>query len=151
SFVNLDSTKLGTAFFFLTLFSCEGDQFQMIWEKEIPMHGGFNKMTLNTWRPKNIMFIKTDFEDGIIVGHRDYNVFMIDGLRNPPHLLETYEGISRKRTMADVNHDKYPDYYEFFFYDLSNKIAPVDSVAFLWNIKQNLYVNTRNPRQTRQY
>lgn len=151
SFINLDSTKLGTAFFYLTLFTCDENGFQPVWEKEIPMHGGFNRMLLKTWRPKNIPYVEVNFEDGIIVGHRNYNLFMTDGIRSVPHLLETYEGISRKRTIANVNNDKMPDYYEYSFYSLSNRIYSADSVAFVWDLKKNLYVNTRNPRQTRPY
>ncbi|MEI7812459.1 MAG: hypothetical protein WCJ01_08535 [Ignavibacteria bacterium] len=149
SFINLDSTKLGTAFFFLTLFQCVDSSFQMIWEKEIPIHGGFNQMTYAVWKNKNIPYVSLNFEDGIIVGHRDYNVFMCDGLKAPPHLLETYEGISHKRTMANINNDQYPDYFEFNFLSTANRIASEDSVAFLWDVKKNLYYNTRNPKQTR--
>lgn len=151
SFINLDSTKLGTAFFYLTLFTCDANGFQPVWEKEIPMHGGFNRMILKTWSPAKILYVEVNFEDGIIVGHRNYNIFMNNGLRSAPHLLETYEGISRKRTIANVNNDNYPDYYEYTFYSLSNRIYPVDSVAFRWDLKRSLYVNTRNPRQTRPY
>ncbi|MCU7491613.1 MAG: hypothetical protein ACM3UR_07170 [Bacteroidota bacterium] len=151
SFINLDSTKLGTAFFFLTLFSYDEGGFQQVWEKEIPMHGGFNRMILKTWGPQRILYVEVNFEDGIIVGHRNYNIFMNNGIRQMPHLLETYEGISRKRTIADVNKDNYPDYYEYTFYSLSNRIYPVDSVAFYWDKKRDLYVNSRNPRQTRPY
>lgn len=151
SFINLDSTKLGTAFFFLTLFTCDENGFLPVWEKEIPMHGGFNRMILKTWGPRKILYVEVNFEDGIIVGHRNYNIFMNNGIRQMPHLLETYEGISRKRTIADLNKDNYPDYYEYTFYSLSNRIYQVDSVAFYWDQKRDLYVNSRNPRQTRPY
>lgn len=151
SFINLDSTKLGTAFFYLTLFTCAKDSFTKIWEREIPMHGGFNRITLKTWKPKNVPFIEANFEDGIIVGHRNYNFFMLNGIKSYPHLLETYEGIARKRTIADVNKDIYPDYYEYHFYNLADKIRSADSVAFIWKVKDSLYVNTKNPRQTRPY
>jgi hypothetical protein len=151
SFINLDSTKLGTAFFYLTLFSCSEDSFTKIWEREIPMHGGFNRITLKTWKPKNIPYIEANFEDGIIVGHRNYNFFMLNGIKSYPHLLETYEGLARKRTIADVNKDIYPDYYEYHFYNLADRIKSADSVAFIWKVKDSLYVNTKNPRQTRPY
>jgi hypothetical protein len=151
SFINLDSTKLGTAFFYLTLFTCNDGNFTKIWEREIPIHGGFNKITLKTWKAKNIPYIEANFEDGIIVGHRNYNFFMLRGLKSYPHLLETYEGLARKRTMADVNIDIYPDYFEYHFYNLANKIKSADSVAFIWKVKDSLYVNTKNPRQTRPY
>lgn len=151
SFINLDSTRLGTAFFYLTLFKCADNTFQFIWDKEIPMHGGLNKMYYRIWRPKNIPYITINFEDAIIVGHRNYNVFLVNGLTGPPHLLETYEGLSRKRTIGYVNKDKYPDYYEFFFYNLPRRIAPADSVPFIWDTTRTLYVNTRNRNQTRPY
>lgn len=151
SFVNLDSTKLGTAFFYLTLFECVDNSFQFVWEKQIPIHGGFNRMTLNIWRAKGIPYVCCDYEDGIIVGHRDYNLFLVNGLKSPPHLLETYEGLSRRRTMTNLNNDMYPDYYEYYFYNLDRKIASGDSVGFVWNTKSNLYVNTRNSKQTRPY
>lgn len=151
SFINLDSTKLGTAFLFLTLFSCNNGEFSKIWEREIPIHGGFNTIKLKTWRDKNIPYIETNFQDGIIVGHRNYNFFMLNGFKSYPHLLETYEGLARKRTMANVNNDIYPDYYEFHFYNLEEKIRQADSVAFIWKVKDSLYVNTKNPRQTRPY
>ncbi len=151
SFINLDSTKLGTAFLFLTLFTCNNGEFNKIWEREIPIHGGFNRITLKNWRDKNIPYVEANFEDGIIVGHRNYNFFMLRGIKSYPHLLETYEGLARKRTMANVNNDIYPDYYEFHFYNLEERIRAADSVAFVWKVKDSLYVNTRNPRQTRQY
>lgn len=151
SFINLDSTRLGTAFFYITLFACNGDNFEKIWEREIPIHGGFSRMSMKNWKPKNIPYIETYFEDGIIVGHRDYNFFMLRGIKSFPHLLETYEGLRRKRTMANVNNDLYPDYYEFHFYDLSKRLYQADSVAFIWDVKDSLYVNTRNRRQTREY
>lgn len=151
SFINLDSTKLGTAFLYLTLFRCSGDNFEFIWEHEIPMHGGFNNMTLKTWRAKGIPYVDVNFEDGLIVGHRDYNFFLTGGLTQKPHMLETYSGIATRRNFANVNDDEYPDYYETIFYDLGKRVYASDSVAFVWNTKQNLYVNTRNPRQTREY
>ncbi|MCX6149424.1 MAG: hypothetical protein NTX22_02740 [Ignavibacteriales bacterium] len=151
SFINLDSTKLGTAFFFLTLFTCNNDGFSKIWEREIPIHGGFNKISMKTWKAKGTPYIETNYEDGIIVGHRNYNFFMLHGIKSYPHLLETYEGLARKRTMANVNDDIYPDYYEYHFYNLADRIRSADSVAFIWKVKDSLYVNTKNPRQTRPY
>src|SRR3989339_1555887 len=59
SFINLDSTKLGTAFFFLTLFECDKDNsFGIIWESEVPIHGGFNSMKIKRWLPKNILYME---------------------------------------------------------------------------------------------
>ncbi len=150
SFINLDSTKLGTAFFFLTLFECSGKTFNKIWEAEVPIHGGFNKMTLKRWRPKNILYVELNYEDGIISGHRNYNFFMVDGITKPPHLLETYIGIAHKRTMANINNDKFPDYYEYRYID-STYIRQYDSIPFYWDTLKHLYVTKVNRRWFRKY
>jgi len=63
----------------------------------------------------------------------------------------TYEGINFKRTIANVNNDKFPDYYEFIFYDLEDRVFSRDSVAFIWQPEESVYVNTRNRKQTRPY
>lgn len=158
SFINLDSTKLGTAFFWLTLFSYDKDGgFSRIWESEVPIHGGFNWMKLKKWEPKNTLYVELNFEDGIISGHRNYNFFMVDGLLKPPHLLETMVGIVHKRVLADVNHDKYPDYIEYQFnttkwkLDSLYQVRIIDSIPFYWNDKKQLYVNDRNKRWFRKY
>ena len=151
SFINLDSTKLGTAFFWLTLFECKDGSFERIWESEVPSHGGFNRMTIKTWKPKNIKYVELNYEDGIISGHRNYNFFMIDGWKNPPHLLETYVGIVHKRTMANINNDKYPDYYEYRFSEAAQRIRVLDSIPFYWSDKRQLYITNRNPRWFRKY
>ncbi len=150
SFIDLDSTELGTAFFYLTLFKCNGDNtFDRVWEALIPNHGGFNKITKEMWRGKNIPYIKANFHYGQGVGHFAYNYFLVDGLLSQPHLLLTYEGINFKRTMTDANGDKYPDYIEYMYLDTGNKIEVVDTVTFIW--KDTVYVNTRNPKQTRPF
>lgn len=157
SYINLDSTKLGTAFFYLTLFECFDGEIHRIWESEVPIHGGFNSMSIKTWIPENIKYIQLNYEDGIISGHRNYNFFLVDGIRKPPHLLETYIGIVHKRTMADINHDKYPDYYEYLFSskgylpDSVSAIRVVDSIPFYWNTKRQLYVTNRNSKWFRKY
>ncbi|MCX7797271.1 MAG: hypothetical protein N2249_01445 [Melioribacter sp.] len=151
SFVTLDSTKLGTAFFFLTLFECKDNNFEKVWEAEVPIHGGFSKMSIKTWAPKNIKYVELFYEDGIISGHRKYNFFMIDGWRNPPHLLETYVGIVHKRTLANINNDKYPDYYEYRFIEDSMRIRVRDSIPFYWSEKRKLYITDVNPRWFRKY
>jgi hypothetical protein len=151
SFVNLDSTKLGTAFFWLTLFECNQDgSFNVIWESEVPIHGGFNKITINNWRPKSCMYVSLNYMDGIISGNRNYNFFLVDGLRNPPHLLETYEGLTHKRTMANINNDKYPDYFEYRFSE-GERIAIIDSIPFLWDTIKRLYISPVNKRWFRHY
>lgn len=156
SFINLDSTKLGTAFFWLTLFECKDGGFNRIWESEVPIHGGFNKMSIKTWKPKNTKYVELNYEDGIISGHRNYNFFMVDGWRNPPHLMETYVGLTHKRTMTNVNNDKYPDYWEYRFTSTSwadslASIRVLDSIPFYWSTKRNLYITDKNSRWFRKY
>lgn len=151
SYINLDSTKLGTAFFWLTLFECKDALFTRLWESEVPIHGGFNRMTIKTWTPKNVKFVELNYEDGIISGHRNYNFFMVDGWRKPPHLLETYVGIVHKRKMAKVNQDKFPDYFEFRFAEDSMRIRQIDSIPFYWSEKRLLYITDRSPRWFRKY
>jgi len=151
SFIDLDSTELGTAFFFLTLFECNNNSFQRIWESPVPSHGGFNNMKLEKWENKNIEYVKINFHYAQGSGHIDYNYFLVDGITNPPHLMMTYEGINFKRSIANLNDDLYPDYYEYLYYDLGNKVYPKDSIAFVWNSVNNVYVNTRNNKQTRLY
>ena len=151
SFIDLDSTKLGTAFFYLTLFKCEDSTFSKIWEVPIPSDGGFNYFHMERWSYNGTPYIKVDFHYARGTGHIDYNYFFINGYTSPPHLLMTYEGYDYKRTIANVNGDEYPDYYEHIYYNLADRVYSPDSVAFVWNTKKNVYVNTRNHRQTRPY
>lgn len=151
SFIDLDSTELGTAFFYLTLFECTGNSFNIVWESLVPSHGGFNNFYLRKWSYNNSNFIKVNFHYAQGTGHIDYNYFLTDGLTNKPHLLMTYEGINFKRTITNLNDDKFPDYYEYVFYDSGNKVKAIDSVAFVWDVKKDVYINTRNSKQTRQY
>ncbi len=151
SFINLDSTKLGTAFIYLTCFECKDNQFERLWEAEVPIHGGFNSMKMKKWRAKNILYLELNFEAGIISGHRNYNYFLIDGIRNKPHLLETYEGIAYKRTLANVNDDKYPDYYEYRFIDSIDYVRLIDSIPFYWSEKKQLYITNVSKKWWRKY
>ncbi len=151
SFITLDSTKLGTPFFYLTLFECKENNLEKIWEAEVPIHGGFSRMSIKKWTPKNIKYVELYYEDGIISGHRKYNFFLINGWRNPPHLLETYVGIAHKRTLANINNDKYPDYYEYRFMEDSMRIRIRDSIPFYWSEKRQLYITSKNPRWFRKY
>ncbi len=151
SFIDLDSTKLGTAFFYLTLFECSDNNLSVVWETPIPSHGGFNTFSAEHWNYNGTPYIKVDFHYARGIGHIDYNYFLIDGIREKPHLLMTYKGIDFQRTIANVNNDKFPDYYEYLYYDNGNRVALRDSIAFVWNTKKNVYVNTRNFRQTRPY
>ncbi len=151
SFIDLDSTNLGTAFFYLTLFKCENSHLSVVWEAPVPSHGGLNRMYMEKWAYRGTPYVKIDFHYARGIGHIDYNYFLVDGIENPPHLLMTYEGINFKRTMANINGDKYPDYYEFVYFDTGKRISLADSIAFTWNPKDSLYVNTKNKRQTRPY
>lgn len=151
SFIDLDSTELGTAFFYLTLFLCEDGHFEKVWETIIPSHGGFNKISLKNWKYNNTPFIEANFHYGRGTGHINYNYFLIDGINKIPHLLMTYEGINFKRTIFNANDDKYPDYYEHIYYDLGDRVFSRDSVAFVWDVKDSVYVNSRNKRQKRPY
>ncbi len=151
SFINLDSTKLGTAFFYLTLFKCQDSTFNRVWEFPIPDHGGFNFLAMDKWAYNGIPFCKVEFHYARGIGHIDYNYFFIHGLTQLPHLLMTYKGIDFQRTIANVNNDVYPDYYEYLYYNLPDRIYAADSIAFIWNVKDSLYINTRNHRQTRPY
>lgn len=151
SYINLDSTKLGTAFFYLTLFKCEDDGFTQLWEAEVPIHGGFNRMTMKKWKAKNMPYIELNFEDGIISGHRSYNFFFVDGIEKKPHLMETYLGIVHKRTIANVKDDKFPDYYEYRFKEDSTGIAIRDSIPFYWSEKRELYITDVSSRWWRKY
>jgi hypothetical protein len=151
SFVNLDSTHLGTAFFYLVLLKAENGSFTNIWESPIPGHGGFNYMDMQKWAYNGTPYVRVDFHYARGIGHIDYNYFLVNGLINPPHLLMTYEWIDAKRTIANVNDDKYPDYYEYLYYNLPNRIYAADSIPFVWDVKDSLYVNTRNHRQTQPY
>jgi hypothetical protein len=151
SYIDLDSTKLGTPFIYLTLFECKGGDLSKIWEVPIPSHGGFNTFSLKKWIYNRTLFVEVKFHYAQGVGHINYNYFLIDGIRNYPHLLMTYEGTKFKRTFANINNDKYPDYYEHIYYNLADKIYSKDSVAFIWNSKDSLYINTKNSKQTRPY
>lgn len=151
SYIDLDSTKLGTPFLYLVLYECNNEMLNKIWEAPIPSHGGFNKFSLKSWNYNRTPYIETNFHYAQGVGHINYNYFMIDGIRNYPFLLMTYEGTDFKRTMANVNNDKYPDYYEYVYVSLPDRIYPKDSVAFIYSEKDSVFINTRNSKQTRRY
>lgn len=151
SFIDLDSTKLGTAFFFLTLFHCDNNNFDVVWESVIPSHGGFNTFTVENWKYNDIPYICVDFHYAQGIGHIDYNYFLLDGLTSKPHLMMTYKGINFQRTITNYNNDKFPDYYEYIYYDSGKKVSVLDSVAFVWNPSRAAYVNTRNAKLTRPY
>lgn len=151
SFIDLDSTELGTPFIYLALYECINNSLIKIWEVPIPSHGGFNSFSLKRWNFNSTLYIENYFHYAQGVGHINYNYFLVDGIRQTPHLLMTYKGIDFKRTIANVNKDKYPDYYEHIFYNLPDRIYSKDSVAFIWSEKDSVYVNTRNAKQTRPY
>jgi hypothetical protein len=151
SFIDLDSTKLGTAFFYLVLFNCNGSSFNVVWESVIPSHGGFNTFSVERWKYLDIPYIRVNFHYAQGIGHIDYNYFLIEGFTSKPHLLMTYKGINFKRTILNYNNDRYPDYYEYVYYDSGKRVEELDSIPFVWNQKRNSYINTRNSRQTRPY
>lgn len=151
SFIDLDSTKLGTPFIYLVLFECKGDQLFTVWEAPVPSHGGFNKFSLRNWSPKGLTYVEINFHYGQGVGNINYNYFLIDGIRNQPHLLMTYNGIDFRRTLADINDDKFPDYYEHIFYSFPDRVIHKDSVAFIYNPKDSLYHSTSGKKITRRY
>ncbi len=151
SFIDLDSTKLGTAFFYLVLFHCENSRFSVVWESVIPSHGGFNTFSIQNWKSKDIPYIRVNFHYAQGIGHIDYNYFLIEGLTSKPHLMMTYEGINFRRTITDYNNDKFPDYYEYLYYDSGKKVSVLDSIPFVWNRSKLAYINTRNSRQRRPY
>ncbi len=151
SFIDLDSTELGTPFFYLVLFECSKNSFKVVWETPIPSHGGFNNFSLENWKYNNTQYVKVNFHYAQGIGHIDYNYFLIDGATQIPHLLMTYKGINFKRTITNYNNDEFPDYYEYVYYDTGDRVYVKDSVAFVWNVNKKVYVNTRNSKQTRQY
>jgi hypothetical protein len=151
SYIDLDSSKLGTAFFYLCLFQCLNDQISTVWEAPIPSHGGFNKITMQKWDYNGTPYIDINFHYAQGVGNIDYNYFLIDGLKSFPHLLMTYNGINFRRTLVNVNNDKYPDYLEYLYIDTGQKVIARDSIPFVWSVKDSLYINTRNKKQTRPY
>lgn len=154
SFLNLDSTRLGTAFFYLTLFECSGDgTFNVVWEDEVPIHSGFSAMRMKRWGKLKIPFVELNFIDGVNSGYRNFNYFLVNGIKNKPHLMETYESISRRRTMADVNGDDYPDFWEHKFVedDTALFVKEYDSIPFYWDTTKQLYLTKNTKRWFRKY
>ena len=149
SFIDYESTRLGTALFFMTGFTVENRNFNRIWEKYTPSHGGFRLMTLQNWAAKNIPYIKVDFYAQFKNATFYFNYFFLDGFKSKPHLLLTYEGVNQRRIMTDANGDKFPDYIEYVFVDNDHVISVVDSVTYIW--KDSLYVNTRYPEKVTPY
>lgn len=149
SFIDLDSTKLGTAFPYLTLFKCVNGNFELVWEAPTPSHGGFNKISLEKWSPLGIPYFRLFFHYGQGIGRIDYNYFLVSGIDSIPHLLITYETINAKRTIVDANKDKYPDYVEYKYLDTGDRVTILDTVTFVYRQKDSVYVNTRNPKQTK--
>jgi hypothetical protein len=133
------------------LFECTDNEFKFLWEAEVPIHGGFNSIKMKMWKTKRIPFIELNYEAGIISGHRNYNYFFVNGLRNQPHLMETYLGIAHKRTLTNINNDKYPDYWEYRFADSTNYVELIDSIPFYWDSTKSLYVTKKSSRWFRYY
>ncbi|MDR3609668.1 MAG: hypothetical protein P4L27_03830 [Ignavibacteriaceae bacterium] len=149
--IDLDSTKLGTAFFYLSLFQIIDNQIITLWEAPIPSHGGLNSISMNRWAYNGTPYVDINFHYAQGIGHIDYNYFLINGLTSFPHLLMTYKGINFKRTIANVNNDKYPDYMEYLYIDNGIKVIERDSIPFVWSARDSVYINTRNKKQTRPY
>ena len=106
---------------------------------------------METWSYNRTPYVKIDFHYEHGIGHIDYNYFLIKGIIQLPHLLITYKGIDFQRTLANVNNDIYPDYYEFLYFNYADRIIPRYSIPFIWDVKDSVYLNTRNHRQTRPY
>ncbi len=151
SFIDLDSTDLGVAFFYLTLFEYTGNQFNVVWDTPIPSHGGLRDMHLDRWSYKGTLYMSVDFYYARGSGHIDYNYFFINGIREKPHLLMTYKGIDFQRTLANVNNDEYPDYYEYLYFNSGDRIAVLDSIPFYWSTKDSAYVSKRDRSLRRPY
>lgn len=83
SYIDLDSTKMGTAFFYLCLFQYDNDKLTTVWESPIPSHGGFNNMSMRRWNYNGTPYIDVNFHYAQGVGHIDYNYFLVDGLTSP--------------------------------------------------------------------
>lgn len=153
SFNDLDSTRmLGTPFLYLKLLRCETDNnFTEIWSAPIPRHGGFNWITMERWKDKNIPYLKANFHYARGVGHFDFNYFFIRGLQQRPHLLLTYEGINFSRVMVNLDNDLFPDFEEAVFLDTGDRLEELERYSFTWSEKDSLYVNTKNKRLTIPY
>jgi hypothetical protein len=151
SYIDLDSKKLGTAFPYLILLECVDNKLSLVWEAPIPSHGGFNRFSIKNWDSKNIMYIENNFHYAQGVGHINYNYFLVDGIRTAPHLMMTYFGIDFKRSIANLNNDKYPDFYEYVFLSTNDKLRIIDSVAFVYNPKDSVYESSLGKRFNRPY
>lgn len=151
SYIDLDSTDLGTPFIYLILLECLGDNIRLVWDAIIPSHGGFKTFSLRKWNYNGTPFIENIFYYAQGIGTISYNYFLVDGIRNKPHLLMTYNGLDFRRNIANVNNDMYPDFYEYIFVSLPDRIFVKDSVAFVWDEKKGVYINARNSRQTRPF
>lgn len=151
SYIDLDSTNLGTPFIYLILLECIGNNLSLVWESIIPSHGGFNTFTIKKWDYNGTPYLEAVFYYAQGIGTISYNNFLVDGLRSAPHLLMTYDGLDFRRNIANVNDDEYPDYYEYVFVSMPDRIYARDSVAFVWNKSKGVYINSRNARQTRPY
>lgn len=148
SFGCLDSTKKGTAFFYLLYAKSYGEKFTQIWKKVIPIHNGFDMIYLDKWH--NTDFLAVQFLDALSQGRIWFNFFFIgNNILREPHMLQTYQGIDTKRTFWDINGDEYPDYYEHIYYNTKTKIYSPDSVGFIWDGEK--YKCVKNPKITREY
>ncbi len=149
SFIDFDSTELGTAIMYLGQYRGANDQWTKIWDVIVPRHGGFNKFMYQKFPDWNQEYIKVNIYFAEGRGHLDFNYFFTGGIDSVPHLMMTYEGLNFKRTMTNANNDKYPDYVEYVFVDDSLSSRIIDSVTFIW--KDTAYFSVRNPKHWRPY
>jgi len=143
--------RIRNSIFFLTSFRCINGKFVLQWDAPIPSHGGFNMMHYKKWDKFNIPFIQMNFYYRRGTGHINIIIFLLmELIINHTYWWRT-EVLNFKRTIADVNDDRFPDYYEHIYYDLWDRVFTKDSVTFIWNLKNGVSINTRNKKQTRLY
>lgn len=151
SFIDLDSTELGTAFIYLTLFRCVDGSLEEVWRSPVPRHGGFNDITMESWEKKNIPYVKVNFHYARGVGHFNFNYFLLDGLTEKPHMMMTSEGVDFIREIRDINGDRYPDYREQLFIETKYRLIDKGVKYFVWDKHDSLYRNTEKPVETTPY
>lgn len=61
SYIDLDSTNLGTPFNFLILLECQDNNLSLVWESIIPSHGGFKTFLLSNWNYNGTKYIENIF------------------------------------------------------------------------------------------
>jgi hypothetical protein len=151
SFIDYDSTALGTAFIYLVLFECRNDNLNLIWKTPVYSHGGLKKINPERWDYTGTDIIRVEFYNAPGRGTVNFNYFLINGIKEIPHLLMTYDNIDSRRTLSNINNDKYPDYNEHIFYVTDSTITKGGQVGFVWSPANKVYISTGNRKQTRPY